>query len=539
MNVNQMATNYFKVLESVKDMGGSDILSGGLRGVEKESLRVSPDGKIANSPHPELLGSALTHPSITTDYSESQLEFVTPPYASNWEVMQSLTEMHQFTVEVLNNKADRSEGEVTDELIWPASMPCMVGDDQDVPVASFGTSNVGQMKHVYRLGLGHRYGRVMQTISGVHFNFSIPERFWPIYKEYTCTVGKCGDDFISAQYFHILRNLRRASWILLYLFGSSPAVCASFKVDSAQLEKINNSYYLPFATSLRMSNIGYKNESQSSIHVSANSLGEYITDLSAAISTPYSAYEKIGVKVDNEYKQLNTNLLQIENEYYTLIRPKRVARSGERPSEALKRAGVQYLEVRALDSSLFDPVGVNSDELYFLELLIWYCLFYPSETLGLEEEKANSQNQLLVAREGRKHGLKLMHHGVERELKEWATAMCTDMQPLAELLDNDSSNPDQKLFSNALAKQLEKISDPDKTPSAQVLSEMKTNNTSFHELTLEIAKAHKDYFSALHLNADKTEHFETLAANSHAKQKSLEESDRVSFDEYLSQYFSK
>ncbi|MBT8142595.1 MAG: glutamate--cysteine ligase [Gammaproteobacteria bacterium] len=532
-----MTSEYFKVLESIRDMGGAEILVGGLRGVEKESLRVSPDGTIAKTRHPKALGSALTHPYITTDYSEAQLEFVTPPYANNWQVMQSLTELHQYTHKVLHQQSDNQDH--LHELIWPASMPCMVTKGSDVPVAKFGSSNVGRMKHVYRLGLGYRYGRTMQTISGVHFNYSIPERFWPIYREFQTFVGKQSEDFISSQYFHILRNLRRSSWIILYLFGCSPAVCKSFNVSSDGLEEMYSSYYLPHATSLRMSNIGYKNESQSSIQVSANSLQEYITDLTAAISTPYPEYDKIGVKVDGEYRQLNSNLLQIENEYYTLVRPKRVARSGEKPSEALKRAGVQYLELRALDNSLFDPVGVNSDEMYFLELLVWYCLFYPSQPLTPDEETENSQNQLKVAREGRKPDLKLLHHGRERNLQEWGRAMCEDMQPLAKLLDQGLPEMSQPLYSRALQKQIDKIIDPEKTPSARILCEMREQKISFYHLSKNIAVAHHEYFSALHLNEKKYSRLSEIAKKSLARQSLMEKNDHESFDDYLAKYFAK
>ena len=528
MNKSQLGIDYLKKIEQVKKLGGGHILVGGLRGVEKESLRTTISGEIAKTPHPSEFGSALTHPTITTDYSEAQLEFVTAPYAENWEVLQALTELHQFVIQ--NNPED--------ELIWPSSMPCMVGDEDDVPVAEFGSSNVGQMKHVYRLGLGHRYGRIMQTISGVHFNFSIPERFWPIYRE---AVGECGkqtDDFISQEYFHILRNLRRSSWIILYLFGSSPAICESFAVNTTELEKLNQSYFLPYATSLRMSDIGYKNDSQSSIHVSVNSLSEYIKDLTQAISTPFSEYEEIGVKVNGQYKQLNANLLQIENEYYTLVRPKRVARSGEKPSEALKRAGVQYLELRALDNSLFDPVGVNRDELYFLELLIWYCLFYPSPSLCPQEEKENSNNQLLVAKEGRKPGLKLLHHGKERTLQEWAGAMCADMLPLAKILDESNSDPSFNCYSNALQVQIAKISDSEKTPSAIILKEMQNTNVSFHELSLQTAKSHKEYFASLHLSDKRKKSFAELAKKSLTKQAELKELDTENFDAYLERYFS-
>jgi len=528
MNLNLMNDKYKKNLQKISTLGGGKILIGGLRGVEKESLRTDPQGRLAKTPHPKILGSALTHPSITTDYSEAQLEFVTAPYARNWEVLQALTEVHQFT-------AKEAIGE---ELIWPASMPCFVGSEDDVPVAEFGNSNVGRMKHVYRLGLGHRYGRIMQTISGVHFNFSIPERFWPIYRESIGECGKQNDTFISEQYFHIVRNLRRSSWILLYLFGCSPAICESFDVDNTKLEKFNHSYYLPYATSLRMSDLGYKNDSQSAIYVSANSLSEYVRDLTKAIRTPYPEYEDIGVKSNGKYKQLNTNLLQIENEYYTLVRPKRVTRTGEKPSEALSRAGVQYLELRALDTSLMDPIGVNRDELYFLELLVWYCLFYPSQDLCATEESENSQNQLLVAKQGRKPGLELKHHGENRLLKDWALAMCKDMQPLAEMLDVGLETKDKDCYLNALQIQIEKIENPDKTPSAIVLNEMFDKNLSFHQLTLNIAEQHKHYFSALHLSANKKEHFMALAKSSLAQQAKLETDESENFDAYLKRYFS-
>ena len=133
-----------------------------------------------------------------------------------------------------------------------------------------------------------------------------------------------------------------------------------------------------------MSDIGYRNKNQATVSVSVNSLDEYVRDLSRAISTPYPPYEKIGVKVDGEYLQLNANILQIENEYYSFIRPKRVARSGERPTKALQRAGVEYVEVRALDVSAFDPVGVNQNKLRFLEAFLALCLLRESEPIGAE-----------------------------------------------------------------------------------------------------------------------------------------------------------
>ncbi|HTE42268.1 MAG TPA: glutamate--cysteine ligase, partial [Steroidobacteraceae bacterium] len=328
------------------------VLRGGLKGVEKESLRVLPDGILAQSGHPKALGSALTNDIITTDYSESLIELVTPTFTESWQLLQYLCDLHQFVYRHLG-----------DELLWATSMPGGLNGDASIPIARYGRSNIGRLKEVYREGLGHRYGRMMQAISGVHFNYSFPQKFWPVLAE-LLEERHDGQDFISDRYFALLRNYRRFGWLILYLFGNSPMLCKSFLEGRPHTlkELTRGTLYEPYATSLRMSDLGYRNKNQAGVEISVNSLDEYLRDLSQAIAIPSAEYEKIGVKVNGasgpEYRQLNANLLQIENEYYSFIRPKRVANSGERPTHALSRAGVQYVEVRALDVSAFDPVGV-------------------------------------------------------------------------------------------------------------------------------------------------------------------------------------
>jgi len=147
--------------------GQPQILQGGRKGVEKESLRVEPSGALAQTMHPRLLGSALTNEHITTDYSESLIELVTPAFTTSWELLQYLLDLHQFVYRHLG-----------DELLWATSMPGAIERDEDIPIAQFGSSHVGQMKTIYRRGLGLRYGRMMQAISGVHFNYSFPLSFW-------------------------------------------------------------------------------------------------------------------------------------------------------------------------------------------------------------------------------------------------------------------------------------------------------------------------------------------------------------------------
>lgn len=186
------------------------LLRGGLRGVERECLRVTSAGRLAQTLHPMALGSALTNAHITTDYSESLLEFVTPPQLANWETIQFLCDIHQFVT-----------GCIGDELLWPLSMPCAIPADGDVPLAEYGSSNVGRMKNIYRRGLGARYGRRMQAISGIHYNYSLPEAFWPMYQALEGQGGAL-QAFKSETYLGAVRNVRRLDWLLLYLFGASP-----------------------------------------------------------------------------------------------------------------------------------------------------------------------------------------------------------------------------------------------------------------------------------------------------------------------------
>src|SRR5215468_11232143 len=193
------AGSSFSMLEGRVRALPRDVLAGLKRGIEKESLRVRNDASLATTPHPAGLGSALTHPNVTTDFSESQLELITGVNTSAEGCIAELTAIHQAVYRAIG-----------DELLWCASMPCRLPDEAAIPIGRYGTSNVGRAKSVYRTGLTHRYGKRMQMISGIHYNFSMPDK-------------RSNDD-----YFGLIRNFRRNSWLLLYLFGASPTVCASF-----------------------------------------------------------------------------------------------------------------------------------------------------------------------------------------------------------------------------------------------------------------------------------------------------------------------
>jgi glutamate--cysteine ligase len=513
-------------LGSLINGGQPEILQGGRKGVEKESLRVTPSGALAQTAHPRRLGSALTNEHITTDYSESLIELVTPAFTTSWELLQYLLDLHQFVYRHLD-----------DELLWATSMPGAIERDEDIPIAQFGSSHVGQMKTIYRRGLGLRYGRMMQAISGVHFNYSFPLAFWEVYADVLQSRDH-GSQFISARYFDLLRNYRRYGWIVLYLFGVSPVVCKSFlKGRDFQLAQFTtNTAYEPYATSLRMSDVGYRNRNQAGLAVSVNSLEEYVRDLTYAITTPHPPYEALGVKVDGEYRQLNANILQIENEYYSFIRPKRVARSGERPTKALQRAGVEYVEVRALDVSAFDPVGVNQNKLRFLEAFLALCLLKESAPIGESEQAALDSNHVTVARRGREPGLTLWREGEDVPMERWARELLDSMVGICEILDSgDPSRP----YSQALAIQAAKVQDVSRTPSARFMEELTTSDESFFDLALRMSATHKAYFLDLYPpNEERLAEFAREAEESLAQQARIEASDRGTFEEYLARYFA-
>ncbi len=504
------------------------LLQHGKKGIEKESLRVTPDGLIASTPHPEGLGSSLTNPYITTDYSEAQLEFVTPPSTELAVTLKFLSDIQRFTYEILDEQ---------DEFLWAVSMPCAVTGDESVPIANYGSSNVGTMKYVYRLGLGYRYGRAMQAISGVHFNYSLPDRFWPVYQE-LCESREAPEDFVSDSYFGMVRNFHRFGWLVPYLFGSSPAICKSFLGGrNAGFSELGpHTWYAPYATSLRMSDIGYSNQNQAGLDIPDNDIDGYVRALTGAIRTPHPPFERIGVVIDGDYRQLSTSVLQIANEYYSFVRPKQVAESGEEPTLALKRRGVQYVEIRALDVSAHDPLGVNELELRFLESFLIYCLLCESPPSHRQERLCNDHNQKKAASRGRDPDVTLVRDGAEVSLGDWASEICNGMRGVSELLDE---NREDKVFGSSLDTGTMIANDPQQSPSAQLLETLRNTHESFFEYAKRKSEQHAEFFRSHPLADEQRDFFRQAAIQSHADQRAIEENDQLSFPDYLARYYAQ
>lgn len=505
------------------------LIRGGQKGLEKESLRISKAGLISQKRHPRALGAALTHPYITTDYSEALIELITPPFTDIKETLSFLRSIHQFVYQHLD-----------DEMLLCTSMPCGINGDESIPIAQYGTSNIGRMKHIYRHGLWHRYGRTMQSIAGIHFNFSVPEALWPVLHQQENSTDSL-DAFIADGYFGLIRNFQRIGWIILYLFGASPAICKSFFKSRPQLmahfeEFDKGTLYHPYATSLRMSDIGYKSKNQANLRINYNSLSEYVTSLGNAIASPYPDYEKIGIVVDGEYRQLNANVLQIENEFYSVIRPKQIAQSGEKPTLALKRRGVRYVEMRSLDLDLFNPIGIDEDKARFVEALLLTCLLNDSPPMTEADFQTNNRNQLNVANHGRKPGLELEKDHKPIKLQDWANSILDSMQAVCEILDQGSES---HAYAKVLAEQRKVVENPDLTPSARMLACMEQNQQPFSCFALSKSSEHADCYKGKKVDEGFENRFNELAQQSLAKQNDLEHNPQLPFDEFLKHYFSQ
>ncbi len=494
------------------------------RGIEKEGLRANLDGELSKTPHPESLGSALTHPCITTDYSEALLEFITPKLQSPEEVVRFLKDVHHFAYTRLD-----------EEIIWAASMPCKLGGEENIPIARYGSSNSGMLRHIYRVGLAYRYGKTMQTIAGVHYNFSLPESFWPKYQTMlgiNCDLTR----FQTEQYFALIRNFRRYSWLLLYLFGASPALCESFlEGRDHQLSSMGQTLYAPYATSLRMGDLGYHNNAQQGLNICYNSLASYIQTLKMAIRTPHPEYESIGVLVDGQYRQLSTSILQIENEYYSDIRPKRVVRSGEKPIKILARNGVEYIEVRILDINPFIPAGISTEQVRFLDCFLLYCLLEDSPNIDDEECRILADNKQAVVNRGREPGLKLTNKNGETTLPDWGAELFEKISMTAKLIDKAVGGQE---FAASIDLQKEKLLDAGKTPSAQTLAILSGKSQSFFEFGLERSMEQKEYFSNYRISPERLENFNDLTRDSMERQKAMEASDTMPFSEFLEKYIN-
>ncbi|HEY5716195.1 MAG TPA: glutamate--cysteine ligase, partial [Psychromonas sp.] len=505
----------------------SQSLTGFGRGVEREALRVTPDGSLSKNGHPDSFGSALCHSSITTDYAESLLEFITPVAKDVEQLFAYLNDIHHYAAKNLEN----------DETLWPISMPCFVDDEDLVELAQYGSSNIGKMKTAYRQGLKNRYGSMMQIIAGVHYNFSLPAAFWDVWAEVQQS-PLTGKEAQSAGYMGLIRNYLRFGWVIPYLFGASPALCKSFlqgKKNAFEfLETGKGTVYLPYATSLRMSDLGYTNSAQSALKVCYNSLDNYLSSVRSALHQKAPQFSRLGIKENDQYIQLNDNILQIENELYASIRAKRVQEKGETPSQALHARGIEYVEIRSLDVNPFSKVGITEEQVNFLDLFLTWCAIIPSEDISQSQSQHISANLNKVVTQGRMPDLMLEIDGKEQNIAAWGDWLTGQLKELAIVMDKQS---DSQRYQNAIGHIAPRFASAELTSSARILKIIKESYSDNGPLALSLSKSYKKELIEQGYQLWSDDFFANEKIISEQKQKKIEESDVLSFDEYLQQYF--
>jgi len=495
------------------------------RGIEKESLRVNSKGEISKLPHPSRLGSALTNPYITTDFSESLIELITPTFNSAKECLEFLEELHVF---VYTN--------IDDELLWPSSMPCPIASDEEIPIGNYGTSNQGMMKTIYRRGLANRYGSLMQAIAGIHYNFSFSDKFLEILAVQS---GKDIKSYKNETYLGMARNFKRFGWIYLLLFGSSPAVCNSFATGKEHnLEELpTGGLYKPYSTSLRMGDLGYISKAQDDLNISYDSIEEYCSDLKNALVKPYEPYQKIGEFIGEQRVQLNTAVIQIENEYYSTIRPKRVCPSGERPINILTSEGIDYLELRCVDLNPYSSIGITEEQINFLDTLLIYCFAKESPPISSEESLRVQRNHEKIVNAGRDKTAILETDGEPILVKEEADRILSELEEVAEFMDKEVHQDQGLNWLQSISNQKNNIAEPNETLSARVLKDLQTNELSFRDLGNKLSKEHHGAMANKRSKLDDL--FSKASKKSIEDARKIESANQKDFENYLKEFLDK
>ena len=512
-----MTRSLGEALSLLADKGNINLENSISRGIEKESLRVSKDNTISSADHPSSLGSALTNNYITTDFSEALLELITPTHSSIENVLNNLDEICKFVVEK------------TPETIWPSSIPCKIETEDSIRLADYGTSNSGLLKTLYRSGLSYRYGSMMQTVSGIHYNFSFSDEFFESIR---------GEEdlqtFKNKSYLSLIRNFRRNAWMILYLFGSSPVVPKTFITDRKNfLQALNKEdLFLEYATCLRMSELGYMSKAQDNLYIAYNNIDEYLKDLKNALTKEHKRYGEVGVIKDGKRIQINTSIIQIENEYYSSIRPKRVTPPGERPINILRNKGIDYVEIRALDNNSFLPSGIDEDTSYFLEAYLIGCFFGEDKKSTQNEIKELLVNWENVVKEGRNPNLKLLKNKEKLTIKDSGMKVIDSLRNTFDEMPPEMSEYVKKVM-KSLDKQEEKLNDASLTPSGQIVDQLKNSDKTWEELNLELAKKHSNSLKDLKKDLN---YLLEEAKSSLEKFKQLQNHQEEEFEVYLDKF---
>lgn len=554
MNYNSQDKFYQSQLSILSSLRESYILDSTTRGIEKENARVLSCAALSNQPHPLSFGSPLTHPNITTDFAENLLECITSPYSGangRARLFQDLGEITSYVNYVLSDMPSQ-------EHLWPYSMVYLPNKKSvvDIPIAKYGQSNIGLMKHLYRKGLDFRYGKAMQMISGIHYNLSFPV---DLLLKLGLLPGAPVDGhlndisaLVTQRYLGVVRNFIQYKWVLPLLFGASPVCYAGYLLkDSSDdvcppyyLDKMGDDLYCSsYATSLRLSDIGYQVKEQLIHRLQANSISGYAKELLAMTNMPCERFMTDSLKdASGEYLQMSNFLLQLESELYAVIRPKPDAGSNLRPASALFNNGVTYLEVRCLDLDPFSPYGVSQKTTAFVDVFLMYMLLHNSPTMQYEKDRVYVQNFSNIVIGGRRLDDQVSIDGVTKNHISELKLMLNDMIALAEIMDccEDGNKAD---YSLAVQEQIDKMNNLSLLPSQRIINQFVLSKESFKDQMIELSGRHENKINNAHpITASLLDKFKKTTKDSVSDQiiaeKESSNSD-LSFDEFLTKYLEE
>ena len=484
---------------------------GVLRGLEKENLRIAKDHLLSSQLHPQAFGSALTNTHITTDFSESLLEMITSPQPS----------IHDLLTELLNLQQFVHKG-IDEETLWASSMPPLIVDPLSIQIAEYGCSSIAKMKRIYREGLALRYGKLMQVIAGLHFNFSFADDFL---QQMLVLGGE--KDSVSDLYMAQVRQILRDVWILPYLFGASPALSRSSvqgEIPSYLQAHADHTLISPYATSLRMSDLGYRNKGEELFSVDYSNVQAYAESLAKVVNTPYPEYTQLA-SAKTSYRQLNDSILQIENEFYSPVRPKQIIEAGESPTKALCRRGVAYVELRALDLDPFEPLGMSMSCLQFLDVFMFSCLLTPNPQhspfkKGELHECQHHLNQVVTY--GRDPNLMMSHDGKAVSFQQMTDELFLRLETVAGWMDSETSA--QTNYLQVVKEQKEKCEDVTLTPSARIIKALQDQDVEYDVWVQQLSNQHRQRLLTCPVDAEYQKKLREEAIESQRQFQLLEDS---------------
>jgi glutamate--cysteine ligase len=340
----------------------------------------------------------------------------------------------------------------------------------------------------------------MQCVSGIHFNFSLSESSWePLTRN-------PDQSFINQKYLGAIRNIKRNFWFLLERLGASPVAHESYLLnrEHSLIKHGKNDLCFPYATSLRMSDIGYQSSMQNALKINYNDLDEFIDAVITGIKTPLKRFENMGLFDEQGVpQQISAGILQIENELYDTVRPKRSGPSGSRPATLLKNEGIEYLELRGIDINPFIPEGIDENKIKLLDIFIMHSLISESPQVSNKEIEEIRINQKTMVKNGRSENITIDRKGISTPLKELRKVFHEELTQVAAAMDEYSPG-----YSQALNTEMSVSI----KPSQKIINEMESQNLSFQEYGLAQSKkiaakqgshASND-FSKFTLNAQKS-----------------------------------